>query len=117
MVIRGFLVAVLLFVSGLLAGCGDGTASPFEGDWVSATAGRLSFEDDKWTDADGDSGKFDFSGKYPTFTVVFRSDAGNFERLATFADKHTFELCDIGPGGTLLNCNDFVYGPYTIPNV
>lgn len=114
MLTRGCLAGLLLLASGLLAGCGSGDPSLFEGDWVSANAGRLSFDGDRWTDGDGDTGTFDFSGKYPEFTMVFKSGAGKFERRATFADKRTFELCDVGAGGALYNCSGFVYGPYAI---
>ena len=111
MMIRGFFAAFVLIASGLLAGCADdGQPSPFEGDWVSATAGRLSFDDQQWSDGDGDSGRFSLSGKYPTFNVIFVSDAGEVERVATFADSHTFELCEPGT----VNCDEFVYDKPTI---
>jgi hypothetical protein len=119
MVIRAFLAGLLLLASGLTAGCGDGDPSPFEGDWVSATAGRLSFEDDQWSDGEGDSGEFDFWGKYPEFTMRFTSDAGQFERTAGFCDERTFILCEQGrpdtdgcsPGA---DCHLFVYDKPTL---
>lgn len=113
MLFRGTLAGLVLCAAGLLAGCGgDDDASPFEGDWVSATAGRLSFDGSEWSDGDGDSGDFSYSGDYPEFTVRFGSDAGDFERVATFADEHTFLLCE--PGANAADCHEFVYDAQTI---
>lgn len=115
MVIRGLIVALALCASGLLAGCkGDGKETPFEGDWASATAGRLSFDGDEWSDGDGDSGEFSVSGKYPVYTVVFRSGAGQITKVATFADERTFELCSVDAGGALVDCHDFAYDQPTL---
>ena len=107
---RGLILGLVLLTAGLLGGCSeDGNPSPFEGDWYSATAGRLSFEGDRWSDGEGDSGRFDFSGDYPTFDLIFRSDAGQFEKIATFADTRTMELCAVGAGGAPVECHDFAY--------
>ena len=115
MLIRGLLAGLLVLASGLLAGCGgDGKPSPFEGDWASATAGRLSFDGKKWSDGHGDTGDFTFWGKYPEFNMIFSSYAGQFERYATFADERTFELCEIGAGGALGDCHGFVYDKPTL---
>jgi hypothetical protein len=108
------LVFVVLAV-GMFAGCSsDDSGSPFEGDWVSATAGRLSFDGSEWSDGEGDSGNFSYAGKYPVLTVRFVSGAGAFDRLATFIDEHTFSLCEIEPGGALVNCHDFVFDKPTL---
>ena len=112
---RGLVMGLVLLTTGLLGGClDDGNPSPFEGDWASATAGRLSFDGDRWSDGDGDSGDFDFSGEYPTFDVIFRSDAGQFQRVATFADERTMELCALGAGGVAVDCHDFVFDKPTL---
>ena len=112
---RGLLLGLVLIAAGLFAGCSeDGSPSPFEGDWYSATAGRLSFEGDRWSDGEGDSGDFDFSGKYPTFDLVLRSSLGSFERVATFADTRTMELCSVGAGGAPVECHDFAYDKPTL---
>jgi len=112
--VRGTILGLALLAVGMLAGCSSGDGGPFEGDWVSATAGRLSFDGSNWSDGEGDSGDFSYAGKYPVFTVRFVSAAGAFDRVATFADERTFELCEIGPGGTLVNCHEFVYDKPTL---
>lgn len=115
MVKRGLVLGLLLLTAGLLGGCQeDGNPSPFEGDWYSATAGRLSFEGDRWSDGEGDSGRFDFSGEYPTFDVIFRSDAGQFEKIATFADTRTMELCSVAAVGAPVECHDFAFDKPTL---
>ena len=112
---RGLLLGLVLLSAGLLAGCSDdGNPSPFEGDWYSADAGRLSFEGDRWSDGEGDSGRFDFSGKYPTFNLIFRSDAGQFEKVATFADTRTMELCSVPAVGVPVECHDFAFDKPTL---
>lgn len=108
MMIRGLLAGLVLIAAGLCAGCGGGDGSPFEGDWVSATAGRLSFDDSRWWDGEGDSGDYSYTGDDPEYTVVFKSEAGNFERTASFLDENTFDLCEQGAGGTLVDCHQFV---------
>ncbi|HWR98813.1 MAG TPA: hypothetical protein VN317_10370 [Candidatus Methanoperedens sp.] len=114
MLIRRYLAGLVLLASGLLAGCASGSYSPFEGDWLSATAPSFSFDGSHWSDGNGNSGEFSFSGKYPTFVVVFRGTAGQFQRVATFADARTFELCEPGTGGGLINCHDFVFDKPTL---
>ena len=111
MLIRRFLAGLVLGAAALLSGCGDGDPGPFEGDWVSATAGRLMFEGKNWSDGDGDSGDFSYAGAYPVFSVRFSSGAGQFDKIATFADERTFELCDLGAPAV---CDEFVWDKPTL---
>jgi len=115
MVIRRLLACLVLVAAGLLAGCGgDDDPSPFQGDWVSATAGRLSFDDTKWWDGEGDSGKFTYWGDYPDFTVRFSTNTEQIERSAAFRDVKTFVLCEKGLDGATGDCHEFVQDDPTL---
>ncbi|HEY5997722.1 MAG TPA: hypothetical protein VI078_00275 [bacterium] len=112
---RGVFAGLALLALVLVAGCGgDDKGNPFKGDWASTTAGRLSFDDSHWRDADGDSGTYAFSGTYPEYAIVFRSAAGEFPKLATFLDVRTFDLCQVAAGGVLFDCNQFVWDKPTL---
>jgi hypothetical protein len=105
---RNVLLTLVVLASVAFAGCGGGEGdSPFEGDWVSATGGRLSFEGSTWKDGEGATGEFSYSGDYPVYTITFVAPAGTVDRRATFADERTFELCSIRPNGALFDCHDF----------
>jgi hypothetical protein len=115
MLTRGVLAGLALAAVVLVAGCGgDGNGNPFKGDWASTTGGRLSFDDSHWRDADGDSGTYVFTGAYPDFSIVFKSAAGQFPKLATFLDVRTFDLCQVGAGGALFGCDHFVWDKPTL---
>ncbi len=108
-------LALALLLAAAVPGCsGSGSDSPFEGDWVSSTAPRLSFEGSSWRDGEGDAGEFSYSGEYPDYTLVFTSGGGTAERRASFLDEKTFELCSVGGGGVLFDCHEYVIDRPTI---
>lgn len=111
---RLIFLALLVLALGLFSGCEDTKDGPFEGDWVSLTAPRLSFRGNLWTDGEGDTGTFTFAGKYPIYDLALTSGAGIIARRATFADKRSFEFCALIPGGGLVDCHDYVLDKPTL---
>lgn len=111
-----WLVAVLFALTvALPAACGkSGSDSPFEGDWVSETGTRIMFSGSSWTDSDGDSGDFEYSGEYPVYTVIFVTDGASVFQRATFADTKTLELCLLYADGTVSDCQNLVFDRPTL---
>jgi hypothetical protein len=115
MKIRWLLVALLSAALAVAAGCGDDSKdSPFEGNWISENGKEITFTSDTWSDSDGDSGTYSFTGEDPTFTLTLDNAAGRVLRRATFRNKFDMELCDLSPDNVLGACVDLVFDKPTL---
>jgi hypothetical protein len=103
-------MALLILAAGLFAGCSGGSSddTPFEGNWVAEDGSRIFFSGSSWSDSDGDSGEFEFTGEYPVFEITFFIDNRFAVRRATFADTRTMELCTVFSDQTVGACIDLV---------
>lgn len=101
-------LTVLVLALGALVGCVDDDTggNPFVGSWISATRGRITFDDSTWSDSDGDAGTYSYTGTHPVYRVTFLSGTVSSIERATFIDPMTLELCPILPDGTLGTCDE-----------
>lgn len=112
---RWLLVALLSAAFAVAAGCGgDGGSNPFEGSWTSESGARITFTDKNWSDSDGDSGTYDYTGDDPVYTLTLETATRRFFRRATFADSTTLELCVLSSTGNLGACVDLVFDRPTL---
>lgn len=106
---RLLIVAVLIFVVGLVAGCNGGADdNPFVGSWVSANRGRITFAGSTWSDSDGDGGTYSYTGTHPVYELTFASGRRTVVDRATFIDTRTLELCPVISAGLLGACDELV---------
>lgn len=111
---RCFLLAAVLLAAVALAGCGGDDESPLKGRWVSAAGSSITFGNSTWSDSDGDSGTYTYTGDYPLYTVTFVSDGKTFTQRATFIDDRTLELCTLFSNGFVSGCVELVIDRPTI---
>jgi hypothetical protein len=119
---RWFAMAALVLTAGLSLGCSGSEDNPFDGRWLSMSRGSITFDGSTWSDADGDSGEYDYadSGEDPIcscyldpvcncYTVIFTTAGGSTIReRATFIDKNTIELCTLLPNDFVDACDTLV---------